>query len=595
MSLKLPKLPSNITESSKEVALRLQKLLAVFNAGGDKHKKELAAWGVNRQYYLRSMFYMYLFNKYGNSCIIDENPPCNLLPDICESVGDMVLKVYGFEYENPNAVDKTKWKAYQKYLQDYAKKIHKCLKHKKIVVVPVRLHWPGSGEYRNDARGSSHANLLVVRKSNHTVEVVEPHGSRLGTNHPRINPNKAYSNVVDMINKALPRRSEKYNIVYSDEVCPYLSGIQSLEGYANIFKDDKVEGGGYCSIWSMFTTEMILSNPDFTTRQVMQILLDMLYKNTGYLTHEYGAKVQVGNYLLLVARGYATFITKKVEQYFSDIYGETAARAIKLGRTASYSEIAEMRRFFGPFLKIQAELSLDPKMTLEKLKKNLDKIKMNGDDKADYKQVLERLIKKDIRYSVGTTRSTGLAIELKYKDPCPKHLVRNPKTGRCIKPRNKTQKNTVANKKLGTIKRKQCPPGKELNPKTNRCRKIKSPKKVKTKIKLISKPRDISPKKSPQRKILKKPKAKTPQRKILKKPKAKTPTRKRCPNGTRRNPKTKLCEPKDKKKKVLKIVKQFTKKKQPTIVVKKVENKTRKRCPNGTRRDKKTGNCVAKK
>jgi hypothetical protein len=330
----------------------------------------------------------------------------------------------------------------------------------------------------------------------------------------------------------------------------------------------------------MFTTEMILSNPDFTTRQIMQILLDMLYKNTGFIDHTYNAKVKVGNYLLLVARGYATFITKKVEQYFSDIYGETAANAIKLGRTASYSEIAEMRRFFGPFLQIQAELSLDPKMTLQKLKTKLDKGKIKVADKTSYKQVLERLIGKDIRYSVGTTRSTGLAIELKYKDPCPKHLVRNPKTGRCIKPRNKTQKNTVVNKKLGTIKKdKKCPPGKELNLKTNRCRKIKAPKK--TKIKLMSKPRHISPRK-------------TPQRKILKKPKAKTPTRKRCPNGTRRNNKTKECEPKDKKK-VLKVVKQFTKKKQPTIVVKKVENKTRKRCPNGSRKDKKTGNCVAKK
>ena len=580
MSLKLPKLPSNLTESSKETALRLQKLLAVFNTGGDKDKKELAAWGVNRQYYLRSMFYMYLFNKYGNSCIIDENPPCDKLPDICERVGDMVLKVYGFEYEKPSSVDKVKWNAYQKYLRDYAKKIHKCLKHKKMVVVPVRLHWPGSGTYRNDAQGGSHANLLVVRKTNHTVEVVEPHGSKLGTNEPRMDPYKAYSNVVAMINKTLPKNSEKYNIVFSDEVCPYLSGIQSLEGYANIFKDSNVEGGGYCSIWSMFTAEMILSNPDMTTREIMQILLDMLYKNTGYFSHTYNAKVNVGNYLLLVARGYATFITKKVEQYFSEIYGQTAANAIKLGRTAGSAEILEMRRFFGPFLQIQAELSLDPKMTLQKLKNKLDKDKIKVADKTVYRQVLERLMKENIQYSIGTTRSTDLAMELKYKDPCPRHLVRNPKTGRCIKPRNRTQKNTVANKKLGTIKkRKECPPGKELNIKTNRCRKIKAKKAPK--VKVLSKPRRITPKLSPQRKI-------------LKKPKVKTPIRKRCPNGTRRNPKTKECEPKETKK-VLKVVKQFTRKKEPTIVVKKVQNNTRKRCPNGTRKDKKTGKCVPKK
>ena len=43
---------------------------------------------------------------------------------------------------------------------------------------------------------------------------------------------------------------------------PLFNRYSIIEGYANIFKDDK-EGGGYCSIWSMFTTEMILSNPDF--------------------------------------------------------------------------------------------------------------------------------------------------------------------------------------------------------------------------------------------------------------------------------------------------------------------------------------------
>lgn len=550
MSLKFPKLPLNLTESSKETALRLQKLLAVFNTGGDKDKKELAAWGVNRQYYLRSMFYMYLFNKYENSCIIDENPSCDKLPDICEHVGDMVLKVYGFEYERPNSVDKVKWNAYQKYLRNYAKKIHKCLKHKKMVVVPVRLHWPGSGDYRNDAQYGTHANLLVVRKSNHTIEVVEPHGSRLLANEPRMDPYKAYTNVVAMINKTLPNNSEKYSIVFSHEVCPYSSGLQSLEGYANIFKDSIIEGGGYCSIWSMFTTEMILSNPDMTTRDIMQILLDMLYRNTGYNDHNYNAKVKVGNYLLLVARGYATFITKKVEQYFSDIYGETAANAIKLGRTASSDEIFEMRRFFGPFLQIQAELSLDPKMTLQKLKNKLEKEKIKVTDKTTYKQVLDRLIKKDIRYSIGMTRSTDLAMELKYKNTCPKHLVRNPKTGRCIKPGNKTIE-----------KRKECPPGKELNINTNRCRKIKANKSPNAMITVVSKP--------------------------------KTPIRRRCPNGTRRNPMTKECESK-KTKKVLKIVKQFTRKKEPTIVVKKIQNNTRKRCPNGTRKDKKTGKCVPK-
>lgn len=577
--LNLPKLPSNIEKGSEKAAIKLQKLLAVFNSGGDKNKKELAAWGINRQYYMRSMFYMYLFNKYGNSCIIDENPSCKTLPDICETVGDMVLKVYGFEFKNNTTQDRTKWRAYQKYLERYAKKVHKCLKHKNIVIIPVRMHFPGTGSFQNYARGGSHANLLVVRKEHQTIEVVEPHGSHLGTNNSRMNPYKAYSNIVDIINNTLPKKAKKYNMVFSDEVCPRISGIQSLEGYANLFKDDNLEGGGYCSLWSMFTTEMILANPKLTTRQVMEILLDILYGNNNGKT-DYYTKVNIGNYLLLVARGYATFITRKVEEYFADIYGLRAGRAIELGGTANYQEISQMRRFFGPFLKIQSELSLNPKMTLKKLMDKVNKGKVkNSTDLEAYREVLERLIKKDIRYSIGTTRSTGLAIDLKYKKRCPHHLVRNPKTGRCIKPRNKTQKNTLANKTTYQNK-KTCPPGKELNPKTNRCRKIKTKKN--TVVRIISNPKTITPQKITQPKI-------------LKKHKVKTHARKRCPNGTRRNPKTKACDPKNKQKKVLKIVKKFTKKNPHTvIVVKKIQKKTRKRCPNGSRKDKKTGKCIVK-
>lgn len=584
MSLKLPKIPSNLDESAKETALRLQKMLAVFNVGGDKHRKELVEWGINRQYFLRSMFYMYLFNKYGNSCIIDENPPCKLLPDICESVGDMVLKVYGFHFMDPTYAERSKWKAYRQYLEHYSKKIRACLKHKDLIVVPVRMHWPGTGSFKNDARGGSHANLLVVRKSSHTIEVVEPHGKTLGTNNPRMHPVSAYAIVVAAINRLLPKNEQKYIMVTSDEVCPYTNGVQALEGYADIFKDTSTEGDGYCSIWSMFTAEMILANPQLTTREIIKTLLDMLYQDRGYYIDNLKpgegnrAKIDVGNYLLLVARGYATFITRKVEEYFSDIYGVTAMQAIKLGRTASHEEIAEMRRLFGPFLKIQAELSINPKMTLAKLRNAVDRDKITVTDIKSYKTVLDRLIEKDIRYSALKSHDTGLGIELKYKERCPEGKVRNPKTGECVKAKNKTHNNTVKNQRAATVKVKECPPGKELNLKTNRCRKIKAVKT--TKIKLSPKPLHITPRQTPQRKIMNKPKTKTPVKKI-------------CPNGTRRNPKTKECEPKGKKK-ILKVVNHFTVKKTPDIVVKKVVNKTRKRCPNGTRRDKKTGECIAK-
>ena len=182
-SIKLPRLPDNLKKSSQETARKLQQTLGIFREAGDKSHKEFTQWGVNRQYFMRSMFYMYLFHKYGNSCIIDENPDCDLIPDLCDQAGDMILKIYTFKFRNATPGEKRKRKEYEKYLKKFAQRIHKCLKIKgrDIVVVPVRLHFPGNdGAYENTAMGSSHANLIVVRKKERTIEAVEPHGEYFG-------------------------------------------------------------------------------------------------------------------------------------------------------------------------------------------------------------------------------------------------------------------------------------------------------------------------------------------------------------------------------------------------------------------------------
>ena len=275
-SIKLPRLPDNLKESSQETARKLQQTLGIFKeAEGNKPGKEFTQWGVNRQYFMRSMFYMYLFHKYKNSCIIDENPDCDLIPDLCDQAGDMVLKIYTFKFRNATRAENKKRKDYEKYLKKFAQRIQKCLKIKgrDIVVVPVRLHFPGKedGTYENDAVGSTHANLIVVRKKERTIEAVEPHGEYFGgsSHGGRVDPIGAYREFADIFNAALPKKerdSKPFTYLPSYMVCPRIRGVQSLEGYADIYRDTSQEGGGYCSMWSMFTTELILSNPTKTTR-----------------------------------------------------------------------------------------------------------------------------------------------------------------------------------------------------------------------------------------------------------------------------------------------------------------------------------------
>jgi len=643
--IKLPKLPENLAESSQETAHHLQQTLAIFREAGNKSHKEFTQWGINRQYFMRSMFYMYLFHKYGNSCIIDENPDCDLIPDLCDQAGDMILKIYSFKFRNATRSENKKRKEYEKYLKKYAQRIQKCLKIKgrDIVVVPVRLHFPGKGAYENNAVGSTHANLIVVRKKERTIEAVEPHGEAFGGSDygGRVDTIGAYREFANIFNAALPKKErenqKKYTYLPSYIVCPRVRGVQSLEGYADIYRDTSQEGGGYCSMWSMFTTELILSNPTKTTNEIMTVLLDMIAQEND------DSRRKMGNYLLYVARGYATFIMRKVEQYFKDIYGESF-EAIRLGGNAS--DIAEVRMYFKPFLRIQSLLSLNPKLTPEKILKDIktgevkkaEKYGMSYGETYAAQHVLEKMIEKPMRISPGNTRTPGLInkLDLKHREPCPPGKIRNPKTGRCIKARTKTQKNTLKNLAAKAPKDKPCPPGKERNPKTGRCRKIarKTAKVVKIKSKPTSPPakdcgpgrvwnqktkrcNKVKPIKTHKTKKPKKPakKLKRKMRLTKKKPSPKMKTvidipyspnkkslpkkRTRCPNGTRRNKITKKCESKPKKI----HIKTQKRRKVKLIVVKKLSPKNvtgkvikkRSRCPNGTRRDRSTGQCVEKK
>ena len=221
-------------------------------------------------------------------------------------------------------------------------------------------------------------------------------------------------------------------------------------------------------------------------------------------------------------------------------------------------------------------------------------------------QVLEKMIKKPMRISPGNTRTPGLInkLDLKHREPCPPGKIRNHKTGRCIKARTKTQKNTLKNQNIKADKVKPCPAGKERNPKTGRCRKIV--RKTAKVVKVQSKPKspaakDCGPGRvwNPKTKRCNKVKPVKAHRTAKpKKPATKPKRRTRCPNGTRRNKVTGKCEAKTKKI----AVNQKKRRKVKLIIVKKLSpkdkteksKKERKRCPNGTRRNKKTGNCESK-
>jgi hypothetical protein len=615
--IKMPTYDLDDNIKDTEIVDNYAKELSIFEAAGrERRKKDIIKWGENRQYYMRTMFYLYLFSRYKQSCAITVQPNCKDLPDICQQYGDIIFALYTWKLS-----DKQKAFDYEQYQINFSQAIEKCLKKKDLVVVPLRLYFPGSGPFKDSASGSSHANLLIFRKKERTIEVFEPHGQAFGGRGAEsIKVRDAYMRFIEVFNK-YTTKTPTFTPIMSDQVCPNLSGFQSLEGYSMVTRATG-EGGGYCSVWSMFMTELILKNPTVTTHDILQSVFNMLGMKQGQ-HYGYQKKMDIGGYLHLLMRGYTTYITRKVAKYNQLIFGDKAMNAIKLGnKNVNYEGISKFRQYFGLYLGLQAEAILE-NITYRKLKNKLEKRKkhplFSKYGRSDVMEFLDKMIaQQDVRTNFTPVVNPRDMIEriksLKFKSPCPPGKVRSDKTGRCIKAKTKTQKNTLKNKKTNqkvlakTVKK--CPDGKFYNEKTKRCNKIKPIKKKKVKI-----ARKTKPKKSPKKASL--PKNIKPNKPILKK-------RKRCPNGTRRNPKTRLCEkakgkkkktrkrcPKGKKKnpktgrcvkkdtkKKLKIVQKLRKKHKITIKVKKLGKlklkQTRKRCPNGTRKDTKTGKCIAK-
>ena len=538
IKIKFPKIPSGLEAKAEQTANRLSNLLGVFSSSGEKDPEQLTQWGVNRRYYLRTFFYMYLFTKYSNSCVVDVSPPCNTFPDICEC--DMVLKIYSYELESI-----TKKKHYEQYLTNYARSIMNCLKTKTIAVVPIKLIFPAK-------TGAAHANILVFRQKNKTIDVIEPHGMFFMGRVPGINIRGAYSHFTRIFNEILPNKSQPYTLNNSDQVCPRIKGVQSLERLASIIRYPD-EGGGYCSIWSMFITEIILANPDVSTREILKSLYNLLYDNNN------NNKTEIGNYLLLVARGYATFIERKVSEYYINIFGEDTFRLIELGGTPTNSRYQAMRRLFKPFLSIQSELSMDKSMTLTKIRnKIIDNTHMSESEKKQYNIVIDKMMQNEQVLSAVQTRSPGIVADLRFR-----------KT-------QKTQKTQKTNKKQNTITiakypsplkttndKKRCPNGFRRNKTTRKCDpKTKTTDKCDPKTKTTDK---CDPKTKTTDKC-------DPKTKTTDKCDPKTKTTDKC------DPKTKTtdkCDPKTKT---------------TGSVVKKIT----KRCQNGYRRNRNTGNCDKK-
>ena len=528
---------------------------------------------------VESMFYLYLLKKYKSNCFIHDNNSKRRI------LGMSILISENYEAQDVKEI--------QDELDNLSKMFVDCITNidTKIIITPVQLRF---------SDGGGHANVLIYRKNLNQIEHFEPHGQNYyrekdATDNKIIERWMKY--FVLKINARLQLiKKPQIKFIESSEVCPYIDGLQNLEGWSNITSIADVEPLGYCAAWSMFFTELCLKNPEITSSLLMNYIFEFLSDNM--------SNSEKNNYLKSVIRGYSVFINQKINKYFSVFfnYGIT----IQDVKNLPTSELNNFRKIIRYLIDIEMNLSTNPlylSISLERIKNKLirinESLKINSSDDAIKKEIGRLTNKKNVfdlydKFNVFSNPTESISYSSSRTKSCPEGKELNPKTGRCVKiktPKVKTPKVKTPKVKLEKVEiklepglvpepvkqvSKTCPSGKELNPKTGRCIKIKTQKVKKVKIPKV--------KTSKQKVVIKL----EPVKELEQRPKI-------CPEGKEINPKTGRCvKIKTQKVKKVKIPKVKTSKQKVVIKlepVKEIEQIV-KICPEGKEINPKTGRCV---
>jgi hypothetical protein len=238
---------------------------------------------------ITTLFYLYLFNKYNTPCITFHE----------YSLDTSFRGHIGLIINNIKNMTQKQNKKYTQYLTEIANTIVSCVK-KGInpIIIPVSLLFDTF----------AHANILVIRTSNNTIEHFEPYGFSHGLLE------KSYINIylnkfVEILNKEFKQNDlHKVKLIESYNVCPVnILGLQERDE-ASRLEVNPVEPIGYCAAWSLYFTELVLKNPELTSKQLYSIITtDAKLNNDFYRT---------------MIRGYIHMINDKIKKYFKPIFGE---------------------------------------------------------------------------------------------------------------------------------------------------------------------------------------------------------------------------------------------------------------------------------
>jgi hypothetical protein len=429
---------------------------------------------------IEAMFYIYLLKKYKSPCFL------------IETTGGDFWEILGINLKIREVYSAEESDYINEYLERIAVKLVHCIKNDaNIIIIPL-----GLSLYYPDGTNDAHANVLIYRKKFNHIEHFEPHGKVGLFNNEKLNSSidlflklfVEYVNIELLKNKARAQDFKPIELIESNQVCPYIRGFQHFEESSDIISYLEIEGGGYCSAWSMFFTELCLKNPSMTSSQIITSV---------FSTAQH--KILPEDHFRHVIRGYVTLINEKISKYFSFLLG----KKIDIGdvKKMDASQQTKLKDKLKIIINIETELAFNPNALDDKIKlldiKSKKNLFLSNDEFYKINNELYTLEEyrnhiNDFNSPINTPSSftsvnvkkikkTKKIKEIKRKEEkiCPPGKELNLKTNRCvkIKPVSVMKLIKEQKKKLEeelSKKTKECPPGKELNQVTGRCNKIKT-------------------------------------------------------------------------------------------------------------------------
>jgi len=387
--------------------------------------------------YFINLFYLYLFKKYKMKCVITDNTT------------EIALT---FNFKNKENIS-----THHENIENCSQRIFECVtRQENIIIIPLSFQITIDQIHKG-----GHANLLIYRVNTGELEHFEPHGAKYsGTQAIMINKriNGVLSYLVKTLNEKIrevnaeidsnsasktnssngsngsnSENSEKIKevtLITAEDVCPDIKGLQALEQGSVIPKNALIEPGGYCATWSMFFTELCLKNPEFSSRQIHDAIMEK--------TELYEAK---NDYLRKVIRGYTCFINNKIAKYFSHVFGESMSSVKIHGLLREFTQTgennAEFTNFLDKFFEIM-EVEMDA---------NIKKTNSFPDVKVRYNEFSE---------GIGTeTSSSSLLSENRISSPKRASLKKEESgvakgrtRNKTRNKRNRTKRNKTRNKRF---------------------------------------------------------------------------------------------------------------------------------------------------